>query len=140
MYRIKWKKLFLILYMHRIVFALFSLDHKTYGWIHMHITCISYFLPPVSNTIYTHMGYEILIVFKEMESDVWIVFIPESPFWYKAHPGSLWLLCDFEEAGPCFLEDVYEVLIFLWSNTTTRDRSISIESKIQWKLLIHIYK
>jgi hypothetical protein len=51
-----------------------------------------------------------------------------------------WAVCDsyvlFEEASPCFLEDVYEVLIFFYRFSlrvyhTTRDRSILIESKIQ---------
>jgi hypothetical protein len=43
---------------------------------------ISYFLPHISNTIYAHidMSYKILMVFKEIELDLRIVFTPESPF------------------------------------------------------------
>ena len=51
----------------------------------------------------------------------------------------------FDEASPCLLHDVYEVLIsFFWVPQRVEHnysgRWISIRSKIQWNLLIHIYR
>jgi hypothetical protein len=79
------------------------------------------------------MGYEILYSYRKVRFDI----------------KRTRVLCDsyvlFEEASHTFWRMFMRFWysstgFFLGSNTATRDWSILIESKIQWKLLIHIYR
>ena len=100
MYGIKWKKLLLMLYVHRILVVSSSwCPRKNSACAHIHSSHIGCFLSSVSNTIYRWvMKYSWCL--KKMTVDVRYVFVPECQVWNQDHMVFLRLLCVFWRSEP----------------------------------------